>query len=103
MAMWERHTYLRCVVCSAEDQFWCPVVSGADVRHIRLVLHKNLGASEIAQLQYASVRVEEEILRLDISVADSLGVDVGKRAEKLIDVELDLENGHDGLQFVEIP
>lgn len=35
-------------------------------------------------------------------MADSLGVDVGERAEKLVDVELDLENGHDGLHLVEI-
>lgn len=29
-------------------------------------------------------------------------MDVGKRAEELVDVELDLENGHDGLHLVEV-
>lgn len=36
-------------------------------------------------------------------MADALGVDVGKRAEQLVDVELDLKDGHGGLEFVEVP
>ncbi len=34
-------------------------------------------------------------------MADPLGVDVRKRAEELVDVYLDLENGHGGLHLVE--
>jgi len=41
-------------------------------------------------------------LRLDVSVADALAVDVGERAEELIYVELHLENRHGGLDFVEV-
>jgi hypothetical protein len=41
-------------------------------------------------------------LRLDVSVADALAVDVGERAEQLVDVELHLEDGHGGLEFVEV-
>ena len=33
-------------------------------------------------------------------MADALGVNVGKRAEELVDVYLDLENGHSGLHLV---
>jgi hypothetical protein len=35
-------------------------------------------------------------------VADALGVNVGERSEELVDVELDLEDGHDRLHLVEI-
>ena len=35
-------------------------------------------------------------------MADPLRVDVGERAEKLVDVELDLKDRHDRLHLVEI-
>jgi hypothetical protein len=35
-------------------------------------------------------------------MADALRVDVGERAEQLVDVELDLEDGHDRLHLVEV-
>lgn len=35
-------------------------------------------------------------------MADPLRVDVGEGAEKLVDVELDLKDGHDRLHLVEV-
>lgn len=35
-------------------------------------------------------------------MADTLRVDVRKGAEELVDIELDFEDGHDRLHFVEI-
>lgn len=35
-------------------------------------------------------------------MADALGVDVGEGAEKLVDVELNLENWHGSLHLVEV-
>ena len=35
-------------------------------------------------------------------MADSLRVNVGERTEQLVDVELNLENGHNRLHFVEV-
>lgn len=35
-------------------------------------------------------------------MADALGVDVGERAEELVDVEFDFEDGHDRLHLVEV-
>jgi hypothetical protein len=90
------------VVCGPKDELRCPVVPRADVRDVGLILHQNLCAAKIAQLQYAGRRVQQQILRLDVSVADALRVDVGERAEKLIDVEFDLKNGHHRLHLVEI-
>lgn len=40
-------------------------------------------------------------MRLDVSVADALGVNVGQGSEKLVDVQLDLQRGHSGLHFIE--
>ena len=35
-------------------------------------------------------------------MADALGVDVGEGAEKLVNVEFDFEDGHGGLELVEV-
>lgn len=35
-------------------------------------------------------------------MTDALRVDVGERAEQLVNVQLDFENGHDGLHLVEV-
>ena len=91
------------VVGGAKDELGCAVVSRTDVRDIGLVLNEYLGAAKITELQDAAARVKEQILWLDVSVADALRVDVGERAEELVDVELDLEYGHRGLHLIEIP
>lgn len=69
------------IVGSAKNELWRSVVPGANIRHIRFVLDQNFGAAEIAQLQHTSRRVQQEILGLDIPVADALRVDISKRAE----------------------
>ena len=91
------------VICCSEYQLWRSVVAGADVRDVRLVFHQDLRASKIAQLQHACARIEQEVLGFDISMADALRVDVGERAEQLVDVELDFQNRHGGLHLVEVP
>ena len=98
-----RLTNLRGIVRSSEDELGRPVVSRADVRDVRLVLHQNLCTSEVAELEDASARVEEQILRLDVAMADTLGMDVCQSSEKLLDVQLDLENWHRRLHLVEEP
>lgn len=98
----ESRTDLRCVVGRAKDQLGRSVVARADVRNVGLVFDQDLRRSEIAQFENAGVGVQQEILRLDVTVTDPLRMDVGKRSEQLVDVELDLQHGHCGLQFVEI-
>jgi hypothetical protein len=41
-----------------------------------------------------SLGVAENILRLDVSVTDALGMDVGDRSEQLVAVKLDNQVGH---------
>ena len=89
------------VVRGTEDEFGCPIIPGADIRHVGLVLHQYLGATEIAEFQDARVGVEEEVLGLDVSVADALRMDVGEGAEQLVDIQLHLEGRHRGLHLVE--
>lgn len=96
-----RLTDLGRVVGGAKDQFRRSVVPRANVRHIRLVLDENLCAAKVAQLQDARAGVEEEVLRLDVAVADALRVDVRQGPEELVDVELHLEDGHRSLELVE--
>ena len=40
-------------------------------------------------------------MRLNITVADALGVNIGKRPEQLVYVELDFEDWHGRLHLVE--
>lgn len=96
------HTDFGSVVRSSEDELRSAVIPRTDVRDVGLVLDEDLGAAEVAQLEHVRVGVEKEVLRLDVSVADALGVDVGERAEELVDVQLDLEDGHGGLELVEM-
>lgn len=96
------HTNLGGVVGGTEDQLRSSVVSRTDVADIWLVFHQNLSASKVAKLQDTAVWIEKKILWLDVSVADSLRVDVGERTEELVDVQLDLQNWHGGLHLVEV-
>jgi hypothetical protein len=97
----DRPTNLGGVVGGSKDEFRSAVVSRADVRDIRLILNEDLGASEITKLQDTTVGVEKKVLGLDIAMADSLRVDVGEGAEKLVNVELHFECGHGRLHLVE--
>ena len=90
------------VVRGAKDQLRGAIVARADVRHVGLVRDQDLGASKVAQLQDARGRIQEQVLRLDVAMADALRVDVGERTEKLVDVKLDLEDRHRRLQLVEV-
>lgn len=86
----ERHTDLGCVICGAEDQLRGTVVARANVGNIGFVFDEDLSRTEVAELQNTSVGIQEQILGLDVSMADSLGVDVGQRPEKLVNVQLNL-------------
>ena len=98
----EERTNLGGVIGGTENEFGRTVVPRANIRHVGLVLDQDLCAAEIAQLQDAGGGVEEQILRLDVPMADALRVDVGKRAEQLVRVQLGLEDGHDCLHLVEV-
>lgn len=52
-----------------------------------------LGAAEVAQLEDARLGVEQQVLRLDVPVADAQRVDVGQAAEQLVHVQLDEADG----------
>lgn len=89
------------IICCTKNQLGGTVVSRADVRHIGLVLDQYLCTTEITELEDATVRVEEEVLRLDVSVANALRVDVGESPEELVNVQLDLKDRHRCLHLVE--
>lgn len=90
------------VVGCAEDELRGSVVARTDVRDVGLIFDEYLGTSEIAELEDTTVGVEKQVLRLDISVADALAVDVGERAEQLVNVQLDLENRHGRLHLIKV-
>lgn len=99
--MIEQLTNFGRVVSGAENQLRSAVVSRTNVRDIGFVLHQNLGASKITKLEHTSVGVQEQVLRLDIPMANTLRMDIGKSTEKLVDIQLDLQDWHGGLHFIE--
>ena len=99
----QRPTDLGCVIGRAKDQFRRSVVPGADVRNVRFILDQDLGAAKIAELEHSGGRIEQEILRLDIPMADSHGVNVGEGAKELVDVNFDFQDWHRRLHLVEEP
>jgi hypothetical protein len=66
------------------------------------VLDQDLCASEVNELKNSAGWIQKQVLGLDISVTDSLGVDVCEGAEELVDVELDLQHWHCRLHLVEV-
>lgn len=94
-------TDLGSVVGSTKDELRGPVVSRADIRDVGLICDQDFGATEVTELEYAGIRIKQKILRFDISMTDTLRVDVRQGAEELVDVYLDLENGHGGLHLIE--
>lgn len=90
----EDRTDIGSVVGSSENELRRSVVPRANVRHVRLSLDQDLGAAKVAQLEDTGGRVEEEVLGLDIAVADANRVDVGERAEELVHIQLDVVHRH---------
>lgn len=87
------------IVTVSEYEFGRAVVPRTDVAHIRLALHELFGTTEVTQLQHVRVRVAQQVLRLDVSVTNSDCVNVSKRAQHLVCVELDDKRGHHLLHF----
>jgi hypothetical protein len=65
------------VVGGSEDQLGCTVVPRANVADVGLACHQDLGGTKVTQFQDPSCRVEQQVLGLDVSMADSHRVDVG--------------------------
>ena len=65
-----RRTNLRSVIGGTEDELRCAVVPRADVADVRLARDKNLGGAKVTELEDAGGRVKEEVLGLDVAVAN---------------------------------
>ena len=91
------------VVRRTKDELWRTVVAGADVADVGLACDENLGRAKVTELEDAGGRVEEEVLRLDVAMADADGVNVHERTEELVHIQLDLEHGHGLLELGIVP
>ena len=58
------------------------------------------GQPKVAELEHAGRDVEQEVLRLDVSVADATPVEVRQGAEHLVDGELRFRGGGAGRRKV---
>jgi len=87
----------RRVVRAPENKLRRAVVPAANIRHVGLSLNEGLGAAEVAQLELVVAGIEEEVLGLDVAVADAHGVDVAQGAAQLVHVEAHEEDGEGDL------
>ena len=87
------------VVCVAENELRSAVVPRANVAYIGLALDELFGGTEVAKLEDVALGVDEDVLRLDVSVANALGVNVGDRAQQLVAVQLDEQVRHHLFHF----
>lgn len=46
------------------------------------------GAAKVAQLEYGRLRIQQQVLGLDVTMADTERVDVGETPEQLVHIEL---------------
>mmetsp|Transcript_18818 Transcript_18818/g.37965 ORF Transcript_18818/g.37965 Transcript_18818/m.37965 type:complete len:287 (+) Transcript_18818:456-1316(+) len=76
------------VIGGAEDELWRAVVTRADVSHVRLAFQQTLRRAEVAEFQGMRPAVDQQVLRLDVTVADSHCMNVGTCATHLVGVEL---------------
>ena len=83
----------RTIIGGSKDELRRSVVPGADVGYIGLGGDQFLGAAPVAELEHIGGGVDEQVLRLDVAVANAQRVDVAEGPEELIDVELDAEDG----------
>lgn len=78
-----------CIIGSTKDEFGSAVIARADVRHIRLAGDKDLCGAKVAEFEHTLGGIQQQILGLDVAMADADRVDVGQGAEELIHVQLD--------------
>ena len=76
------------VVWISKNQLRCSVVPGADVGHIGLSLYELFSTSEVTKFENVRVGITQNVLRFDVSMANSLGMDVGNGPHQLICVDL---------------
>ena len=91
------------VVGCPEDELGSAVVARADVADVGLARDEDLGGAKVAELEDAGGGVEEEVLGLDVAVADADGMDVHEGTEELVHIQLDLEHRHGLLELGIVP
>ena len=89
------------VICGTENQLRSSVVTRADVGDVRLIFNQYFRAPKVAKFENTGRGIEQKILGLDISMADTHRVDVSEGTKQLVDVDLDLKYGHGRFHFVE--
>jgi hypothetical protein len=72
----EAHTNTRSIVGRTKDELRRSVIPGADVADVGFAGDEDLCAAKVAELEDTGGRVEEEILGLDVAVADANRMDV---------------------------
>jgi len=72
----EPRTDARGIVGRTKDKLRCSVIPGADVADVGFTSDENLCAAKVAELEDSGRGIEEEVLGLDVAMADANRMDV---------------------------
>ena len=92
-------TDIRRVVGCTKDQLRRPVIPRADITNIGLPSHQNFCWAKIAKLQDPCCWIQQQILGLDVTMANANWVDVREGPQELIHIKFDLQHWHRLLEF----
>ena len=98
-AAYRPHINSGSVIRVSKNQLWCSVIPRANIRYIWLTLHELLSTSEITELKDVRLGIAKDVLGLDISMANTFGVNVGNGPHELIGIELNNERWDHLLHF----
>lgn len=90
---------LVCVVTATKNQFWRPVVAGNDVGCVQALRRHDFRTAKVADLD-DSLLIAQDVLGLQISVADALLVDEGHTGQNLAHEVLDITDRYGLIDFL---
>ena len=76
------------IIRITEDKLRSPVISRTYVGNIWLSKDELLCTTEVTQLEHVGLHITENVLRLDISVTNTFGVNICNRSHQLVGVQL---------------
>ena len=84
--MAQRLTDVGRIVCGTKDELGGTVIPGANVADIWLSGNEDFSTTKVAKFEDTGLRVQKQVLRLDVAMANADRMNVCERAKKLIHV-----------------
>ena len=77
------HINLLVVKCRTEDELRCTIISRTDVRNRGISVVHSFGRAEITQFDFVAILIDQDVLRLHITMNDPLAMQVAQTPKQL--------------------